>query len=150
MSTCGLVHGGGLGAWCWEPLLSELRERGHHAATVDLPLEDQSAGATDFTEAVLEAFDGIDDLILVGHSLAGLIIPLVAAPRPVKRLIFIHALLPRPGQSAADQFRSEPDMFNPEMFHEGTFLGGRGGGEPLFVSRLPAGRCSRRLSEASS
>jgi pimeloyl-ACP methyl ester carboxylesterase len=116
MSIFGLVNGGGLGAWCWEPLLSELKERGHHAATVDLPLEDQSAGATHFAEAVLEAFDGIDDLILVGHSLAGLIIPLVAAQRPVKRLIFIHALLPRPGQSAADQFRAEPDMFNPEMF----------------------------------
>jgi pimeloyl-ACP methyl ester carboxylesterase len=116
MSIFGLVHGGGLGAWCWEPLLSELKERDHRAATVDLPLEDQSAGATHFAEAVLEAFDGIDDLILVGHSLAGLIIPLVAAQRPVKRLIFIHALLPRPGQSAADQFRAEPDMFNPEMF----------------------------------
>ena len=116
MSTFGLVHGGGLGAWCWEPLLSELKERDHRAATVDLPLEDQSAGATHSAEAVLKAFDGIDDLILVGHSLAGLIIPLVAAQRPVKRLIFIHALLPRPGQSAADQFRAEPDMFNPEMF----------------------------------
>lgn len=34
----------------------------------------------------------------------------------MKRLIFIHALLPRPGQSVADQFRAEPDMFNPEMF----------------------------------
>ena len=116
MSIFGLVHGGGLGTWCWELLLSELKERGHHAVTMDLPLEDQSAGATHFAEAVLEAFDGLDDLILVGHSLAGLIIPLVAAQRPVKRLIFIHALLPRPGQSAADQFRAEPDMFNPEMF----------------------------------
>jgi hypothetical protein len=26
MSIFGLVHGGGLGAWCWEPLLSELKE----------------------------------------------------------------------------------------------------------------------------
>jgi pimeloyl-ACP methyl ester carboxylesterase len=115
ISTFGLVHGGGLGAWCWEPLLPELEARGH-PATVDLTLEDQSAGAAHFAEAVLEAFDRIDDLILVGHSLAGLIIPLVAAQRPVKRLIFIHALLPRPGQSAVDQFRAEPDMFNPEMF----------------------------------
>ena len=116
MSTFGLVPGGGLGAWCWEPLLSELGARGHHAATVDLPLEDRSAGAAHLAEAVLEAFDAIDELILVGHSLAGLIIPLVAAQQPVKRLIFIHALLPCPGQSVADQFRAEPDMFNPEMF----------------------------------
>jgi hypothetical protein len=48
---------------------------------VDLPLEDQSAGTLRFAEAVLEAFAGIDDLILVGHSFAGLITPLVAAQR---------------------------------------------------------------------
>jgi pimeloyl-ACP methyl ester carboxylesterase len=116
MSTFGLVHGGGLGAWCWELLLPELKARSHHAVTVDLPLENQSAGAAHFAEAVLAAFDEIDDLILVGHSLAGLIVPLVAEQRPVKRLIFIHALLPRPGQSVAEQIRGEPDMFNPEMF----------------------------------
>ena len=115
MSRYGLVHGGGLGAWCWEPLLPELKARGHHTATVDLALEDQSAGTTRFAEAVLEAFAGIDDLILVGHSFAGLITPLVAAQRTVRRMIFLHALLPRPGQSAADQFGAEPDMFNRDM-----------------------------------
>jgi len=33
--------------------------------------------------------------------------------RPVERLIFIHALLPRPGQSLTDQLAAEPDMFQP-------------------------------------
>ena len=151
MSTFGLVHGGGLGAWCWELLLPELKARSHHAVTVDLPLENQSAGAAHFAEAVLAAFDEIDDLILVGHSLAGLIVPLVAEQRPVKRLIFIHALLPRPGQSAAAPIRGRAGHVQPRDVHrEGTFLGGRGGGEPLSVSRLPAGSCSRGLFEASS
>ncbi|MBX6313503.1 MAG: alpha/beta hydrolase [Isosphaeraceae bacterium] len=115
MGTLGLVHGGGLGAWCWEMLLPELEKRGLHAATVDLPFEDQSAGAARFAEAVLDAFAGIEDLVLVGHSFAGLITPLVAARRPVQRLIFIHSLLPRPGLSVADQLAAEPDLFNPDM-----------------------------------
>jgi hypothetical protein len=54
--------------------------------------------------------------VLVGHSVAGLIIPLVATRRPVRRLVFLHALLPRPGQSAVDQMTAEPGMFNQEMF----------------------------------
>jgi pimeloyl-ACP methyl ester carboxylesterase len=115
MKTFGLVHGGSLGGWCWEMLLPELEQRGHRAATVDLPLEEQSAGALRFAEAVLDAFAGIDELVLVGHSFAGLITPLVAARRPTERLVFLHALLPRPGQSVANQLAAEPDMFPPEM-----------------------------------
>jgi hypothetical protein len=116
MGTFGLVHGGGFGAWCWERFIPELEARGHAVATVDLAPEDQAAGAARCADVVSQAFAAIDDLLLVGHSLAGLIIPLVAAWRRMKRLIFLHALLPRPGQSVADQLQSEPDMFNPEMF----------------------------------
>jgi pimeloyl-ACP methyl ester carboxylesterase len=116
MSTFGLVHGGGFGAWCWEQLVPELEARGHRAATVDLAPEEQSAGAARCAELVLQAFDGLSELVLVGHSVAGLIIPLVAERRPLRRLVFLHALLPRPGQSVVDQLAAEPDMFNPEMF----------------------------------
>jgi pimeloyl-ACP methyl ester carboxylesterase len=116
MSTFGLVHGGGLGAWCWDRLLPELEARGHTAATVDLTPEDQSAGAARCAEVISQAFADHADLVLVGHSIAGLIIPLVAAQRPVQRLVFLHALLPRPGQSLVEQLGDEPDMFNPEMF----------------------------------
>jgi hypothetical protein len=35
--------------------------------------------------------------------MAGLVIPLVAAHRPVRRLIFLAAFLPAPGKSATDQ-----------------------------------------------
>ena len=117
MSTFGLVHGGGFGAWCWERLIPELDARGRRAATVDLTPQDQEAGAARCAAVVAEAFAAIDDLVLVGHSGAGLIIPLVATERPVGRLVFLHALLPRPGQSVVDQLRAEPDMFNAsEMF----------------------------------
>jgi hypothetical protein len=45
MSTFGLVHGGGLGAWHWDRTISELKVRGHRTAMIDLPLKDQSADA---------------------------------------------------------------------------------------------------------
>lgn len=115
MSTFGLVHGGGLGAWSWERLIPELERRGHEAATADLPFDDRSLGADRFADIVLEAFAGADDLVLVGHSMSGLIIPVVASRRPVRRLVFLHTVLPQPGSSLADQMASEPDMFNPEM-----------------------------------
>jgi pimeloyl-ACP methyl ester carboxylesterase len=115
MNTFGLVHGGGLGAWSWELLIPELERRGHKAATAELPFEDQSLGADRFADMVLEACAGSDDLILVGHSMSGLIIPVVATRRPVRRLVFVHTVLPQPGLSLADQMSSEPDIFNPEM-----------------------------------
>jgi pimeloyl-ACP methyl ester carboxylesterase len=115
MIQFGLVHGAGLGDWCWERLIPELEARGHHAATVDLPLNDQATSASRFAEMVLAAFDRFDDLVLVGHSISGLIIPIVASCRPVRRLVFLHAVLPKPGMSLVDQVAAEPDMFNPEM-----------------------------------
>jgi pimeloyl-ACP methyl ester carboxylesterase len=115
MSTFGLVHGGGLGAWCWEPVLPLLEKRGYKTATVDLINDKPTAGAADFAEIILKAFADIGDLIVVGHSNSGLIIPLVATQRPVERLIFLHSLLPKPTQSVTDQFQAEPDMINPEM-----------------------------------
>jgi pimeloyl-ACP methyl ester carboxylesterase len=115
MTIFGLVHGAGLGAWCWERLIAELEARGHQAATVDLPLNDQSVGASRLAEMALAAFVRFDDLVLVGHSISGLIIPVVASHRPERRLVFLHAVLPQPGLSLADQVTAEPDMFNPEM-----------------------------------
>ena len=115
MTRFGLVHGAGMGAWCWERFIAELEARGHQAATVDLPLNDQSAGANRLAEIVLAAFAPFDDLVLVGHSMSGLIIPVVASRRPVRSLVFLHAVLPRPGLSLADQVTAEPDIFNAEM-----------------------------------
>jgi pimeloyl-ACP methyl ester carboxylesterase len=46
---------------------------------------------------------------VVGHSLGGLTAPLVAAARPVRRLVLLAALLPQPGRSLADQLRADRD-----------------------------------------
>jgi pimeloyl-ACP methyl ester carboxylesterase len=111
MTTFGLVHGAYHGSWCWEQLTNVLEARGHRVMTVDLPCEDPEAGASEYADAAVEAFRGApDDMVIVGHSLGGLTIPVVAARRPVSRLVFVCALLPRPGRAQDAVMRDEPDM----------------------------------------
>jgi pimeloyl-ACP methyl ester carboxylesterase len=126
MSTFGLVHGAYHGPWCWEQLTAQLERRGHQTLTVDLPSEDPDAGAADYAEATVEAFaDAPDDLVLVGHSLGGLTIPLVAQRRPVSQMVFLCAMLPRPGHAHDDVARDEPDMICP-LPQDGTYTGANG------------------------
>jgi pimeloyl-ACP methyl ester carboxylesterase len=115
MATFGLVHGAGHGAWCWERLIPLLEAQGHRAVAMDLPCEDPSAGCTRYAEVVDRVLPRADDLVLVGHSLGGLTIPLVAARRPVRLLVFLCALIPRPGLSLLDQVAAEPDLYHPVL-----------------------------------
>ena len=103
-----LVHGSYHGAWCWDLLIPELERRGHRAVAVDLPISDPGAGAAEYADAVVAAIDGIVDPIVVGHSMAGIVIPIVAERRPVARLVFLAAMLPIPGRSINEQRASEP------------------------------------------
>lgn len=126
MTTFGLVHGAYHGSWCWKQLTVQLERRGHLVLTVDLPCEDPDAGAADYADVAVEAFDGApDDLVLVGHSLGGLTIPLVARRRPVNRMVFLCAMLPRPGRAHDDVLREEPDMVGP-MPEGGAYTGAGG------------------------
>ncbi len=114
MVTFGLVHGAYHGSWCWQRLTPELERFGHRVLAVDLPSEDPRAGAPEYAAAALGAFAEADeDLVVVGHSLAGLTIPLIAAARPVRQLIFLSSMLPRPGKAHDQVLDAEPDMILP-------------------------------------
>jgi pimeloyl-ACP methyl ester carboxylesterase len=114
-----LVHGSYHGAWCWKFLMPELDKLGHRVYTLDLPIGDPSIGASGYADAVAEAIDAAESNrslkdrdagppVIVGHSMSGLVIPLVAARRPVRRLVFLSAFLPRPGVSINQQRATEP------------------------------------------
>jgi pimeloyl-ACP methyl ester carboxylesterase len=114
MTTFALVHGAWHGAWCWERLIPELGQHGHAALAIELPCEDPEAGCAAYADVVLAQTAGLgDDLVLVGHSLGGLTIPLIASERAVRKLVFLCALLPRPGLSLVDQLAQEPEIFAP-------------------------------------
>ena len=115
MATYGLVHGMGCRPAIWSRFAPLLEDRGHRVAAVDLPCEQQDAGWSDYVECVERALGDADDVVLVGHSLAGLTIPLVAASRPVERLVFVCAVLPQPGRTFREQLEEETDVTCPEL-----------------------------------
>src|ERR1700682_4384448 len=116
MATFGLVHGAWHGAWCWEALIPELQPRGHRAIAMDLPSDQRAATFDDYAAAVAASLPPNPDLVLVGHSLAGMVIPLVALRRPVQLLVFLCALIP-------DRQGDPTDSSGPPQHLEGAFDG---------------------------
>lgn len=109
-----LVHGGFHDARCWErlvPLLSrptiavDLPGRGSRPA----PMEEVTLEAC--VQAVLEDLDasGFERAVLVGHSLGGATVPVVAARRPERlaHLVLLSTLLAPDGGAIVDGFLPE-------------------------------------------
>lgn len=106
-----LVHGAGMGAGCWEPLLPhldgpvlavDLPGRGTRA---DVPIT--SVTLDDCAAALLDdvASTTGDDLVLVAHSFAGVTVPRVMAelaPR-LRHVVFLSAVVPPDGSAVLDQ-----------------------------------------------
>jgi pimeloyl-ACP methyl ester carboxylesterase len=120
MTTFALVHGAWHGAWCWDQLAPLLQRAGHGVVTMDLPCEDGAATFDTYADVVCAALDGYDDdVVLVGHSLNGNTVPLVAARRPVRHLVYLCAMVPDIGRSVFDQMSDELEMLNPVAYEQG-------------------------------
>ena len=118
MSTFILVHGAWHGGFCWRHMAPLLRARGHEVHAPDLPGHgDDPAppGAQTLDSyaarigSLLDACSG--DVVLVGHSLGGLVISAVAEARPerLRRLVYVTAFLPRDGDSLVRICSVDPD-----------------------------------------
>lgn len=104
MATFVLVHGGGHGAWCWGPLMPYL---GAPAWALDLPgrgsrpADLESITCETWADAVVADIEsaGLSDVILVGHSMAGLTLPRVLdrIPERLERLVFVACSMPPEG-----------------------------------------------------
>lgn len=107
-----LVHGAYHGGWCWDRLVPELEGRGHGALAVDLPIGDPAAGAGRYADAVAEAIRAADlggdsGLVVVAHSLSGLMLPLVPERCRISMMVFLCAFIPQPGLSFNQQRQAE-------------------------------------------
>ena len=120
MTTFGLVHGAGHGAWCWDRLAPLLEAAGHAVVAPDLPCADETADASRYAAVVRDALDGADDVIMVGHSLAGITLPLVAASRPVRHLVYLCAGAARPGMTSLAPDPQAPPSIDDGMRTEAT------------------------------
>jgi pimeloyl-ACP methyl ester carboxylesterase len=121
MATFGLVHGAWHGAWCWEVLQPELEELGQRVRTVELPCDDPAASCSVYADLVVDAFAGEqdDDLVLVGHSLAGLTVPIAAARLRLRHLVFLCSVIATPGCSLVEQLQAEPEMLRRDEYGVG-------------------------------
>lgn len=106
-----LIHGGGHGGWCWSVVQRYLNGAGIFSSAPDLPgagsdLTPRTSVTLDsYIQAVIAEIDAInDDVVLVGHSIAGLTLPAVAAARPdrVRHVMFIAALVTPVGERGID------------------------------------------------
>jgi pimeloyl-ACP methyl ester carboxylesterase len=113
VTTFVLIHGAWHGAWCWSFLEPELAARGHRAVTMDLPAEDPAATLADYAEVALAAIPSdVEDVAVVGHSLGSLVVPLVAAARPVTLQVFLCGIVPNLHGSP---WSDAPPMAAPEI-----------------------------------
>lgn len=110
MTAVVLIHGGGGDHRTWEPLLPHLE----HRPTVAVDLPGRGANPMPFTDvtfarcaaSVASDIDaaGFDDVVLVGHSMAGCSIPAIVdlLGKRVRHLVFVACTVPPDGQSAYD------------------------------------------------
>jgi len=102
MATFVLVPGAWLGGWAWQPVARQLRARGHdvhpvtltglgdraHLATPEVDLD------THVTDVVnLLTWEDLHDVVLLGHSYAGIVVTGVAdrVPERIARLAYLDA-----------------------------------------------------------
>jgi pimeloyl-ACP methyl ester carboxylesterase len=100
------ILGAGGQAWYWHRVVPELTERGHDAIAVDLPAADQSAGLSEYADAVVDAIGDRTRLILVAQSMGAFTAPIVCERVPVDLLVLVNAMIPKPGESAGDWWAS--------------------------------------------
>ena len=125
MATFVLIHGGGGSAWDWHRLAPELASRGHDVVIPELPIEDPSAGFDEHRATVVTAIGDRNDLVVVGHSYGGFIAPLIADAVPVRLLVLLTPMIPKPGETCGDWWgntghRTSHGLSEAELFYNGV------------------------------
>ncbi|MEI9964013.1 MAG: alpha/beta fold hydrolase [Caulobacteraceae bacterium] len=141
-ATFVLVHGSWHGGWCWRRVADRLTARGHKVYTPTLsglaershannPRIDLSTHVDDV--AGLLKWEALEDVVLVGHSYAGMVISGVAekaAPGAIGSIVFLDAFLPEDRKCLFDYVTGGEGGPGAAMAAEGKATG--------FVSPIPA------------
>lgn len=125
-----LVHGAWQAPYVWDAVKATLISQGNNVTVVELPGHgsDQTAPSAitlnAYRDKVMAAVSQINGkVILVGHSLGGMIISAVAEQNPskIEKLVYLSAYLPTSGQS----------LFALASTDAGSALGGNINGAPV-------------------
>jgi len=117
-----LVHGAWHGGWCWAPVKALIEAQGHQATTPTLTglgervhLLSPSTGLDTHIEDVVQHifFEGLYDIVLVGHSYSGMVITGVAdrIKSRIAKIVYLDAAVPENGES----FGSQTPGASPEL-----------------------------------
>lgn len=112
-----LIHGSWHGAWSWHEVQSHLERWGHRVEIVDLPahgIDGRQANEVtleDYVVTVAGHLKEDEKVILVGHSMGGIVLSAVAEayPEKVDKLIYIAATLLPDGLSLFDYSTMDKD-----------------------------------------
>jgi pimeloyl-ACP methyl ester carboxylesterase len=108
-----LIHGAWHGGWCWRPVQRRLEARG---ATVYAPsltglgdrkhLNDPKVNLSTHVADVVDLLETeeLEQVVLVGHSYAGMVVTGAAAkvPKRLASVVYLDAFVPESGQSMFD------------------------------------------------
>lgn len=122
MTAYCLIHGSGQGPGGWKLLARELERRGHRVLTPAFEVNRTDEGLIWHSETIVKALDfsGLSpaDVVCVAHSASGMYLPLIAERWCPRRMVFLAAVVPRPGMSIMQQLEADPSMFNPEWIKQ--------------------------------
>src|ERR1700756_3055026 len=129
MANFVLVHGGGHGGWCYQPVARLLQARGHIVYAPSLPGMGEHTHQlhpgidldTHINDVVnLLQWEDLTDAILVGHSYGGMVITGVAdrAPQRVGHRVYLDAAYPRDGESLHEHAFANIDAARQGMYVE--------------------------------
>ena len=115
-----LIHGSYQGGWIWKPTAERLRDAGHtvYAPTLDGCAERRHQVRPGITIAAqaqeiadLMFYEDLRDVVLVATSTGGLVVAKTAdmVRDRIKRLVFVDALAPQPGELVSEIVIRNPD-----------------------------------------
>jgi len=150
-----LVHGAFAGKYAWNEVKPMLEKSGNKVITLDLPGHgDDTAAPKDvsfesYVDAVIALINAEPSkVILVGHSMAGVVISAVAEkiPAKIEKLVYLSAYIPQSGQSLQElagidaESQIGPNLkFTPD--YSGGFL------EEDITVKVFAGDCSDAIKK---
>jgi pimeloyl-ACP methyl ester carboxylesterase len=122
MAVYVLVGGGWLGGWCWQRVARRLRQEGHDAYPVTLTglgervhlASSEVDLDTHITDVVnLIEFEDLHDVVLLGHSYAGLVVTGVAdrVPERIAQLVYLDTGAFPDGTVIIDSFPPETRQY---------------------------------------
>jgi pimeloyl-ACP methyl ester carboxylesterase len=120
MSTYALIHGAGDVGWYWHLVAAELQKQGQDVVVMDLPVEDDSAGLSEYADVVVDAIGGRSDVLVVAQSFGGYVAPIVCERIQARLLVLVASVIASPDESwnemfANTKYQPEPQAASDEL-----------------------------------